>query len=32
MRVLAYWGILAVKGTNKDTKKIVQKRAFIYKD
>ena len=25
MRVLVYWGILAVKGTNKDTKKIVQK-------
>jgi len=32
MRVLVYWGILAVKGTNKDTKKIVQKRAFTYKD
>jgi len=32
MRVLAYWGILAVKGTNKDIRKIVQKRAFTYKD
>jgi len=32
MRFLVYGSILAVKATNKDIKKIVQKRAFTYKD
>jgi len=31
-KVLVYWGISAVKATNKDIKKIVQKRAFTYKN
>jgi len=32
MRVLVYWASQPLKATNKDIKKIVQKRAFIYKD
>jgi len=31
-KVLVYWGISPVKATNKDIKKIVQKKAFTYKD